>query len=250
MRRLRHRLGFTLIELLVVIAIIAILAAILFPVFAQAREAARKTQCISNCKQIGTGINMYAQDYDETLPSLVFNNTNPLFASGWGFSAWVEMIQPYVKNYNLFSCPDGGQNGYLIGPAGNQHNVHYGYNEWIESAGSGWNSLASLSNGPNGPADISLVADSAFAGIYNDWSGATWTSGPAPRAGNFGLARLLCAGGFDGTNTCIGRHSDNGVSVVFADGHAKFINGGKIQGGRDNAAGEYPIVKPDQRSLY
>ena len=72
MRYLRSRRGFTLIELLVVIAIIAILAAILFPVFAQARDKARMATCLSNCKQIGLATMMYAQDYDERLPIISF----------------------------------------------------------------------------------------------------------------------------------------------------------------------------------
>ena len=72
-RRPQSERGFTLIELLVVIAIIAILAAILFPVFAQAREKARQASCLSNCKQIGTASNMYVQDYDETFPSHKWN---------------------------------------------------------------------------------------------------------------------------------------------------------------------------------
>src|SRR4028118_570049 len=89
--------GFTLIELLVVIAIIAILAAILFPVFARARENARRASCLSNAKQIGLGVMQYAQDYDEKLP---FSYTNP----GPG-GIWADTIQPYVKNYQMFKCP-------------------------------------------------------------------------------------------------------------------------------------------------
>ena len=98
-----RRRAFTLIELLVVIAIIAILAAILFPVFAQAREAARKTQCISNMKQMGTAIAMYRQDYDETFPmAYYYLNDN---SSANGYAQWSGFCQPYIKNWGIFVCP-------------------------------------------------------------------------------------------------------------------------------------------------
>src|SRR5687767_6858142 len=92
--------GFTLIELLVVIAIIAILAAILFPVFATAREKARQSQCLSNTKQIGTAITMYHQDYDELMP--LFWNGEP----GAARRSWAGLSQPYVKNWGLYKCPN------------------------------------------------------------------------------------------------------------------------------------------------
>lgn len=94
--------GFTLIELLVVIAIIAILAAILFPVFARARENARKATCGSNEKQLATGILMYAQDYDERLP-LVYDDG----AGAQNRSIWAEKVAPYVKNVAVMFCPSG-----------------------------------------------------------------------------------------------------------------------------------------------
>jgi prepilin-type N-terminal cleavage/methylation domain-containing protein/prepilin-type processing-associated H-X9-DG protein len=91
----RNRTGFTLIELLVVIAIIAILAAILFPVFAQAREKARQISCLSNEKQLGLAFMQYVQDYDEKFPG------SPYFGLGWA-----EEIYPYVKSAGVFKCPD------------------------------------------------------------------------------------------------------------------------------------------------
>jgi prepilin-type N-terminal cleavage/methylation domain-containing protein/prepilin-type processing-associated H-X9-DG protein len=94
------RRAFTLIELLVVIAIIAILAAILFPVFAQAREQARKTACLSNVKQIGLGFHMYTEDYDEVVPPVEHNKD-----LGYDRDSWY-IIQPYVKSINIFFCPD------------------------------------------------------------------------------------------------------------------------------------------------
>src|SRR5947207_1256186 len=107
-----RRPAFTLIELLVVIAIIAIIAAILFPVFAQARDSARQTTCLSNLKQLGTGLQMYAQDYDEVLPSWPFKGgvgglfTDPRFKV-YAYSTWVDAVMPYVKSQGVFSCPNG-----------------------------------------------------------------------------------------------------------------------------------------------
>src|SRR5713101_5168226 len=98
---MRRGRGFTLIELLVVIAIIAILAAILFPVFAQAREKARQTMCLSNVKQMALGAYMYAQDYDEqVVPRTVIF---PGMAAGL---PWQSLIAPYVKNDKVYACPN------------------------------------------------------------------------------------------------------------------------------------------------
>src|SRR5579862_9797418 len=104
--------GFTLIELLVVIAIIAILAAILFPVFAQARESARKIACLSNTKQLGLGIMMYVQDYDEVYPMdswdvpAIGNADNDLHSGAYISSVtWIWQIMPYLKNRQILVCP-------------------------------------------------------------------------------------------------------------------------------------------------
>ncbi len=131
-RRTRHiprKAGFTLIELLVVIAIIAILAAILFPVFASARESARRTSCLSNVKQIGSAMMMYQQDYDELTPS-VYVAYSPTTA----YMDVTTLIQPYLKNRQALFCPDRDESlclpsdGTPTSAGSDKPCIGYGYN--------------------------------------------------------------------------------------------------------------------------
>jgi prepilin-type N-terminal cleavage/methylation domain-containing protein len=122
-----QRRGFTLIELLVVIAIIAILAAILFPVFARAREKARQSSCLSNLKQIGLGALMYAQDVDEKLmPPTNCPSMNGCFVQGCGTggSGGPNTLGPYIKNTQIWQCPSNGE-GWATG---------YGWNRGLDNA--------------------------------------------------------------------------------------------------------------------
>ncbi len=172
--------GFTLIELLVVIAIIAILAAILFPVFAQAREKARQTSCLSNVKQLMLGILMYTQDYDERLvPGAL------VMYSGCGHSItrrWYDVIQPYVKNYQFFQCPseNGGYRDY------GWNTAEFGY--YCGSHGTGWaTALAALDH----PSETILIGDNGYqssnchAYLYPRRSG--YLSTRHNGSGNYGL---------------------------------------------------------------
>lgn len=242
------RRGFTLIELLVVIAIIAILAAILFPVFAQARDSARQTTCLNDQKQLGTALMMYAQDYDENYPSWSFaTGAGKLFSDPrfkiWSYSTWVDAVMPYVKNNQVFACPNGPKTGpnFVFGPPGGQFPINLAINEYVENRDHGFSSIAALSGAKNGPSDVSLIAESCYAGIYQDWSD---PGNKAPdKPANFGLYRLYCANGA-GNNVCMPRHKEHGVNIVYADGHAKFVQGGRIQGGTAYPR-EYPIVNPN-----
>lgn len=154
-----HSSAFTLIELLVVIAIIAILAAILFPVFAQAREKARATTCLSNMKQIMLGELMYIQDYDEV----------HTFTWGWGGDSgpWHQQVNPYLKNQQIWKCPDDaydrGNDNHLT-PMGKPIPVTYSENfcapAWGECPDSWtWNSDSlSYQMSPTNSADASIPA--------------------------------------------------------------------------------------------
>jgi prepilin-type N-terminal cleavage/methylation domain-containing protein len=149
---MKRRPGFTLIELLVVIAIIAILAAILFPVFARARENARKANCTSNVKQIIMAVLSYAQDYDETL---IPGACPP---KGSSYIYWYELLDPYLKNAEIIRCPSMKHAGY--GGLGYGWNyLEFGY--WPSSPGTGWcTHLGEVEN----PAETILLGDSEDLG--------------------------------------------------------------------------------------
>jgi prepilin-type N-terminal cleavage/methylation domain-containing protein len=237
--------GFTLIELLVVIAIIAILAAILFPVFAQAREKARMASCLSNLKQMGTAVAMYTQDFDETLPGWSFTNTIPTMvtmpenkAYSWGMAFF--MFQPYIKNYQVYSCPSATDN--IVGPplpvnpTYPRFNLSYGYSEYLYNADSNNDKLSVLANNQYGVASIVVISESEFAGIFNDWDNSA--TGNATYPTNY-LARILLPNA--GYKL---RH--NGTQVIYADAHAKYIPTAKIVCPvNNNSVGEYPIVNPN-----
>ena len=207
--------AFTLIELLVVIAIISILAAILFPVFARARENARRASCVSNLRQMGLGMMMYAQDYDEKIPgrgTLTGSNMGTNCSSGAAGCVLIYdiinnrryLLEPYVKNRQLFACPSGGPSqGGLRGD--------YGMNGGIISG----IALAAIEL----PAEMVMFADDTYGSrtLYLPsqgrtlW-GANYNSKPitSPTAAD------------DGVTFPWGRHLD-GVSVAFADGHSKWM---------------------------
>lgn len=141
--------AFTLIELLVVIAIIAVLAAILFPVFAQAREKARQTSCLSNLKQIGLATSMYALDYDESVVHTELGGDK----GDENERYWGDMLQPFLKNWNMLTCPSAGgqavkfKNG--AGSFSEQWAYHYGINDITDDSPSC--TPSGSSNGPDSP---------------------------------------------------------------------------------------------------
>ena len=205
---LTRRRGFTLIELLVVIAIIAILAAILFPVFARARAKARQTSCLSNLKQIGLAVNMYAQDYDERLPFLWWNTNNaarPI--DGWpgqtaNYITWAEQTYPYVKNTQLFQCPDDPISTAAQMWAYRCFPTAYTYNYALHGLALGR---------VNRPAECMMVADGL---PYLDQRWPRWLYMNTP-TGNMPLRQSDC--------DYVRKHND-GYNVVFVDGHAKWAN--------------------------
>lgn len=175
------RRGFTLIELLVVIAIIAILAAILFPVFAKAREAARKATCVSNCKQIGLAALMYVQDYDENFPWLIMDNRNNTNATGLSRNMslgppnlngirglFMEYkFQPYVKNYGLFGCPTLRPSQLSLSPVDNLPLNAYGSYAYVYG-GIGAGCGASPTGGTAAPFELFLrQVPFLYPGMFN-----------------------------------------------------------------------------------
>jgi prepilin-type N-terminal cleavage/methylation domain-containing protein len=249
MHRSHPKRGFTLIELLVVIAIIAILAAILFPVFARAREQARKTTCLSNLKQIGTSMMMYVQDYDETFPWLMQdgrNNNNATGLSRQMTNAGVTpnlndirglfmdyTLQPYVKNMGLFGCPTLRPSTPILDASGLPMNQFgsYGYS---------WGGIGATPSPRMTPLELFLrLVGPSLGAPYNDnnpqnhfIAGQTLAAVGTPTksvvafCNSYGAhagvtdAAVIPAS-FGGT----GQNANGATLAVFADGHAQFKNG-------------------------
>ncbi|RYX83118.1 DUF1559 domain-containing protein [bacterium] len=212
-------LGFTLIELLVVIAIIAILAAILFPVFARARENARRSSCQSNLKQVGLSFMQYAQDYDEVQP---FDDLGSVDGVSWS-GIWMYRMQPYIKSYQILRCPSDSNANI---PAAFQGNSSYVINNMYNNMGDGnfgafssrvgrirTVSLASI-NSPsttvmamdNTGGNQCVMADSTGGGT----SGWNWES----------ATNLTTTGPFRTWRNIGERHLDTST-VLWCDGHVK-----------------------------
>jgi len=238
--------GFTLIELLVVIAIIAILAAILFPVFAQARDKARQSAYLSNCKQIGIALQQYIQDYDETMPhasNITGLNTYPdLKANGKTVSFslhWQQQLYPYIKNWQIFLCPSDSE------PILPHPDPSYGGAHPATLSSYAINMLllqTDMTADTPGSLPLSRLVSPASTYIVADATRDIQFFGYAGSCGAIGISRLNkvrfaashedgdvspCFGGtpnpalFAGREDSRTRHQ-GGSTIVFADGHAKW----------------------------
>jgi prepilin-type N-terminal cleavage/methylation domain-containing protein/prepilin-type processing-associated H-X9-DG protein len=176
------RKGFTLIELLVVIAIIALLAAILFPVFARARENARKSSCQNNLKQVMIGFAQYTQDYDEKMFQISWNGSD---------IAWWDTIEPYIKSRQSFACPSytGGYTENYGGTAPSR-GFNYMWSEHVMASG------IALADVPK-PAERVSIAEGNHAVNGWDWNNVRTRARP-------------------------GANHLNGCNAAYLDGHVKF----------------------------
>jgi len=244
---LRHRRrGFTLIELLVVIAIIAILAAILFPVFAQAREKARQTTCLSNMKQIGLSIQMYQQDYDETLIPVYIYWEGPYSVSkapsqypNGIIAYYLDLAYPYSKNDMMWRCP----NGWLESPWGREHfPVGVGPEKRTIAISYGANSLAVNNSSFNptrsmasivSPANMFQFVESPAEMVWDTPLNQGIDGTPQPMLPGFaagqrgGIYPVLCTAPRLDCRVLL-RHND-GFNAIFCDGHVKWQKTSKLE---------------------
>ncbi len=221
------RKGFTLIELLVVIAIISILAAILFPVFARARENARRASCQSNLKQIGLGMMMYTQDYDERFP-LTWNNYSDLTIRPFG---WGDVIASYTKSDQIYKCPSA--TGATSSAPGTVGYSSYSYNMMLTSSATGSGMEGKKLSHLTQPTITVLNLDDVVH-TARSWSWGCETRNACTVAVGAALAK----------NAVATRHLD-GINILLADGHVKWYKAASS----DTLANVYNCLTPGTTSL-
>jgi len=250
----RTQNGFTLIELLVVIAIISILAAILFPVFARARENARRTSCLSNLKQIGLGVMMYVQDYDEKYPHINFANASVPPEDGWWYQDssgrswfWENSVMPYIKSSQVFLCPSSYSPTTYSSPysglSGDRgpYSDHYGANTTVfkprpeNATGVEFNDGVALSLASvDSAATTYMIMDAGmYTMAYSDALRPGGSTGQQRLPGVCKVPGVSPSSGFTSAPSYRRDDCDNGrhfggVNVTFADGHAKWLKSEKL----------------------
>jgi prepilin-type N-terminal cleavage/methylation domain-containing protein/prepilin-type processing-associated H-X9-DG protein len=241
----RRNQGFTLIELLVVIAIIAILAAILFPVFAQAREKARSASCLSNLKQVGIAVMMYTQDYDEVYPANYTyrpwsGNQGGGLDQSQGLFWWQDLVAPYIKNAAVFLCPSASPHlAYTYGrPNGLVSPLIKDYTASVSCDGrtpAPWNSAVACGVFVNGDsasrtlANVEAPADTIA--IFDGLNFELWRIEQTDAWVNSGRGPSFWGNDPDPVNHPFGhvakRHT-GGFNATYADGHAKWIRNSRL----------------------
>ena len=215
MRGALSRRAFTLIELLVVIAIISLLAAILFPVFARARENARKSSCLNNQKQIGVAFLQYCQDYDEFYPLTTMTS-----GAMTPTSSWTLHIQPYIKSTQVYRCPsDTGVHWAtaVLPPNPPPYTTSYKLNAWMASTNV-YGHLANLQK----PAQTIFIADVTQALGGDHFHPFYWGNPPENTGSAFMNGATWDNAGSQTKEIALTRHLE-GFNSGFADGHVKWL---------------------------
>ena len=231
--------AFTLIELLVVIAIIAVLAAILFPVFAQAREKARQTSCLSNLKQLGTAYVMYMQDADETLPLTIMNGPA---------SSWLNASQPYIKNRGVYRCPSDGSSlpwaesdaqvnaAYGTADYANYRRCSYVFNVWLMGPTGSFPFTYGYDAKVKSPAQVIYLAEvaeqNAPSNLLDHFSPMCWGNADPDYTASAGYSCTAYPPFWDSTKgetkeLVPHRHQD-GANYGYMDGHVKWQKWGQV----------------------